>query len=726
MAINKKLIHFKTFETFNSLKLSANEENTKYTLGVNGEVQDGAPDILYQSIVWIKDTQKQWTHGQVYDSVNYDSEITWQELKDLKNNSQLVPGRKYRMIDYETTTGAENTQAAEHVFDLILTALDEKTLDEKCSAIQSERDVEGYFSNNNLSAWEVWYTIENDTKYKQALLSGKTIDVDLEPLFPDMNIGIKSVTLLNETIESDNITYFKWGVISIEGLSLFILTTTDNPSVNDLAYIWAEGMEKVETSITLSITNVKNNLKSGKGIIYRLIDEFRNDISYDFKNIKFLRKVKPLDISTEEITLDESGVEYYFYTFSYIDNETYVISDLSNTNPLNCCKNNVIQNSSWNNEFITPTAPTQGDICHNNFISIDCYNNTFDFRCCDNELGSRCNNNVFGRNIGFTILKGDCSNNIFNRRGSRITLNNKCNNNSFLDSNDILLQSYCDNNTFDASRLVTFDQFCEDNTLKNATDVVLGHSCTENIIKGNQVKFGSECSRNKISSLTKYISFKDWCCNNILGSHCDHISLGDNVWSVKLGEFDVNIYAEYISILGSYASVSITAPQNGFIKRIQHYNIESFSNTAVNLVLERDSKKTTYIRVDSSGNIMQFTDADIYNKQDGLISGTNIKTLNGESILGPGDITLNTSINWSILEATLITFTLDGVEYQAEEGMNFMEWCDSEYNTTDANKRLTYDNNSSYLYYLENSLQIETQIEKTLIIENEKIYTLQN
>ena len=67
MAINKKLIHFKNFEKFNSLKLSANEENTKYTLGVNGEVQDGTPDILYQSVVWIKDTQQQWTHGQMYD-----------------------------------------------------------------------------------------------------------------------------------------------------------------------------------------------------------------------------------------------------------------------------------------------------------------------------------------------------------------------------------------------------------------------------------------------------------------------------------------------------------------------------------------------------------------------------------------------------------------------------------------------------------------------------------
>lgn len=30
--------------------------------------------------------------------------------------------------------------------------------------------------------------------------------------------------------------------------------------------------------------------------------------------------------------------------------------------------------------------------------------------------------------------------------------------------------------------------------------------------------------------------------------------------------------------------------------------------------------------------------------------------------------------------ATLITFTIDGVEYQAEEGMTYWEWCESEYN----------------------------------------------
>ena len=72
MAINKKLIHFNTFENFNSKKLSANIENTKYTLGVNGEIQKGSPDILYQSIVYIKDTKQQWTHGQLYDGSTFD------------------------------------------------------------------------------------------------------------------------------------------------------------------------------------------------------------------------------------------------------------------------------------------------------------------------------------------------------------------------------------------------------------------------------------------------------------------------------------------------------------------------------------------------------------------------------------------------------------------------------------------------------------------------------
>ncbi|NLZ95104.1 MAG: hypothetical protein GX921_04675, partial [Bacteroidales bacterium] len=49
---------------------------------------------------------------------------------------------------------------------------------------------------------------------------------------------------------------------------------------------------------------------NGKGVIYRMIDEFNNDVPYDFKNIQFKRDLfydRDYDITFTDI---------YFYTFS--------------------------------------------------------------------------------------------------------------------------------------------------------------------------------------------------------------------------------------------------------------------------------------------------------------------------------------------------------------------------------------------------------------------------
>ena len=75
MAINKKLIHFNKKSTFNSQKLSANDSNTQYQVGGTGTVQTGAPDINYQSIVYIKDSKEIWTHGQFYATA-----VTWSTI----------------------------------------------------------------------------------------------------------------------------------------------------------------------------------------------------------------------------------------------------------------------------------------------------------------------------------------------------------------------------------------------------------------------------------------------------------------------------------------------------------------------------------------------------------------------------------------------------------------------------------------------------------------------
>ena len=161
MAIQKRFIHFKKFSDFNSKKLSANEANTQYTVGVSGAIQDGEPDILYQSYVWIKDTKQQWTHAQLYGN-DSTVDLTYEELKSLRDSAQLIPGRQYRIIDYNTTTSQKNTKSAEHQFDIIVTALNEYTLSEEAQAIQNTSD--GYFDDSNLSAWKIWYSLDNDTE----------------------------------------------------------------------------------------------------------------------------------------------------------------------------------------------------------------------------------------------------------------------------------------------------------------------------------------------------------------------------------------------------------------------------------------------------------------------------------------------------------------------------------------------------------------------------------
>ena len=63
----KMFKHIPTYSVFQGLKISANSNDTQYTVGVDGNIINGVPDIKWQSIAFIKDVQKIWTHGQLYD-----------------------------------------------------------------------------------------------------------------------------------------------------------------------------------------------------------------------------------------------------------------------------------------------------------------------------------------------------------------------------------------------------------------------------------------------------------------------------------------------------------------------------------------------------------------------------------------------------------------------------------------------------------------------------------
>jgi hypothetical protein len=59
--------HIVSYEVFSALKVAYNETDTQYQIGGLGSVINGVPDIKWQSIAFIKDVQKIWTHGQLYD-----------------------------------------------------------------------------------------------------------------------------------------------------------------------------------------------------------------------------------------------------------------------------------------------------------------------------------------------------------------------------------------------------------------------------------------------------------------------------------------------------------------------------------------------------------------------------------------------------------------------------------------------------------------------------------
>ena len=87
--------------------------------------------------------------------------ISYAALKVLRDRGMLVPGTWYRITDYACSTTQDNTQSAGHAFDIIVRADDASHLNENAYATHHEGDT--YFTNCKLEAWQLKYSIDNDT-----------------------------------------------------------------------------------------------------------------------------------------------------------------------------------------------------------------------------------------------------------------------------------------------------------------------------------------------------------------------------------------------------------------------------------------------------------------------------------------------------------------------------------------------------------------------------------
>ena len=395
------------------------------TSGLN-HIPSGGKDK--QILTWQADGKAYWeTLSNIVPGIDNLVNITYSELKSLRDQSKLIPSRWYRITDFVTTVANDpKAQSAGHPFDIIVLASDKDKLQEECYAIQHKGDE--YFANCNLAAWKIWYCLDND----------------------------------------------------------------------NTKYMWADTV-------------------NGKGVIYRMIDEWQNDCPYDFKNIMFSRTVTAGDLNIDgayytfswvneanevedasivgQTLTDDEGAVHGVHDNLISASDAYHLGFFNNTMALALNRNVFVSKYSYEdgifygiygNHFATNCYDnTFGDYCYDNTFGNNCYNNTFENDCCANTFGNGCNNNTFGKNCYNNTFENDCYNNLFG---------NGYDNNSF--------ENNCSRNTF-------------------------GNDCIYNT-------FGGSCINNTFGNFFRYNTFGNDCRNNSFGNYFLYNTLGNNIQYIKI------------------------------------------------------------------------------------------------------------------------------------------------------------------------------------------------
>jgi len=397
-------------------------------------------------------TGVEWTTPDTGDELYV--EKTYAQLSSMVSGGTLVKGQKYRVTDYVTTTVQTNTTSANHAFDLVVTATDTNKLDCMAQALPHSGDT--YFSTAgaDLTKWQVWYNINNDTT----------------------------------------------------------------------KYAWAD------------TTN-------GKGVIYRLIDEYGNDCPYDFKNILFT----------------VTGQTANAYTFNIYSNSTCSDHSLNGR----YCYGNVIKPY-----YASGVQTLNFNVFYNTSNTAQCYHNTFWDGCHSNTFGNGCNYNTFGNGCYSNTFGDDCSENTFRDECYSNTFGNNCYGNTFGDN--------CSSNTFgDECNYNVFRNECYSNTF--------GDYCYSNTFVDNcdSNTFGNGCNYNTFGNGCYSNTFGDECYSNTFGERCNHIVFGN---SSNQG--------------GTYCQYNIVENGNQYIRMYQTTGTAGENNQLQNVYIAQGvNATTTYVDI---------------------------------------------------------------------------------------------------------------------------------
>ena len=477
------------------------------------------------------------------------TEITCSDLVNLINNSNLIPGMKYRITNYNCTTTQTDTRSAGHQFDIIVEALDEKTLSENASAIQHAGDT--YFADSDLKSWELKYSFTKNYHVYEGESDTENLWDEGQYNYSDESNAFSFV----DTFKYNGSTYYMWRCSSASQIA--VLTEYNEYLDNNLYYYrgYFDNDYDVFSATPKIVAFLKNDVEyttghnadltyivnydesydkiyidhfylkpyvTTPGQIYYMKDEFNNECPYDFKNIQFKRYKITSSVkgnlvglyarsNARNVTVNKNTT-YWCYTFStdslkdasldgysngVYDNIILKYIDSSNRKILNDIV--FIGTNNYGNRFgVNCRYTTFGYSCYSNTFVDGCFSTTFGVSCYSNTFGRSCYSNTFGRSCYSNTFGYSCCTNTFG--------DNYYNN---------IFENYCQNNTFgNYCRYNTFGNYCYNN--------IFGNYCDANT-------FGNSYYNNTFGTDCQYNTFGNNCYYNTFGSYIKESQFGDGV-----------------------------------------------------------------------------------------------------------------------------------------------------------------------------------------------------
>jgi len=240
---------------------------------------------------------------------------------------------------------------------------------------------------------------------------------------------------------------------------------------------------------------------TGKGVIYRMIDEWNNDCPYDFKNIQFR-------VPMTDGAYDSNGSSVWAFTFNYWDAGVRYDYSIVYQSGSSVVKENVIM------EDMKSDGLELRRLNRNVFLA-----NDRQYFVVGNRIGVGANRNYFGNGCNYNIVGNRCSN---------VIIGDNCEGNNIGDNcNDITLDNGNLKNIIgtECSKITAYDD-CTNNYIGNkCSNISLGKGCIYNHIDFacNDVNLDADCINNVIGPQCTKISFKGTCTNNIFDSSCNDI-----------------------------------------------------------------------------------------------------------------------------------------------------------------------------------------------------------